>query len=429
MVNLRRQLLFSLVVLAAAAALTGVLYLNRPSSGTAPPAARSITVDAARVVMETISIPIRTQGTVSALRQTPIQAEVRGRIVEVSSEFNAGGFMARGDLLLRIDPRDYQTALLRAQAAVESAESNLAQEQGRAQVALREWEKLPPESRQRSPEGKALYLRQPQLEQARAQLLAARADLGTARDNLQRCEIRAPYDALIRAKHTELGQFVSAGTPVADLVSVEQAEVRLPVPQAKLAYLDLPGLEGYGLGYSIDLSAEVAGDRTHWPATLHRTEGVFDERSRVLYLVARVEDPYGRREPTATPLRIGTFVDATIPGKSIPGLVRLPRHILRAGNYLWVIDEELRLRNRRVEVLRAGGREMYVSGGLQSGELVSLTLLDQAFAGEAVQVVSTVPTDRPLSPDQDPPSPEPASPGDAIRVTAERAASPAAEAP
>ena len=388
----KKQFLVSIILVLGASLATWALYMNRPSSVIAEPVIKPITVDVAVAAKDVIRIPVRAQGTVTALQSTTLQSEIKGRVVEVSSAFNVGGFVEAGDILLRIDPRDYQTNLLRAQAAVESAESNLAQERGRAEVALREWQKLPKGS-QRSQEAKDLYLRKPQLEQAEAQLLAATADLNTARDNLERTIIRAPYAALIRGKHTDLGQFVGAGSQLAEVVSVDIAEVRLPIPQSKLDYLDLPGLQGYDQPVPIDLYTEVAGKESHWSATLHRTEGVFDERSRVLFTVARVEDPYGLTREGVRPLRIGTFVQATIQGKAVPDLVPLPRYVLRAGNKLWVIDANNRLQNREVSVLKTGGEIVYIESGLEDGDLVSLTTVDGSLSGAEVDVVSRVSTD------------------------------------
>ena len=282
----KKQLFLSIAMLLGASAISLLLYLNRPPTDIKEPTETTVSVDVAQVVKQDMRIEIQAQGTVTPQRETAILAEVKGRVIEVAPSFNVGGFVSRDDILLRIDPRDYQTNLLRAQAAVESAESNLAQEKGRAQVALREWQKLPKNS-QRSQEAKDLYLRKPQLELAQAQLLAAQADLNTARDNLERTIIRAPYDALIREKHSELGQFVTVGSTLANIFSVEFAEIRLPIPQSKLTYLDLPGLDGYAEGASIDIYTDVSGEVKHWRAELHRTEGVFDERSRVLYTVAR----------------------------------------------------------------------------------------------------------------------------------------------
>ncbi|MFK8050220.1 MAG: efflux RND transporter periplasmic adaptor subunit [Halioglobus sp.] len=382
-----------LVMLTAAAAVSYLMYLNRPTSETTEPVYVPVTIDVAEVVRQDLRIPIQAQGSVAPLRQTSLISEVSGNIVEVSPEFNVGGFVSAGEVILRIDPRNYQTRLLQAQAALESANSNLAQEKGRAQVALNEWEKLPKGS-QRSQAAKDLYLRKPQLGQAEAQSLAAQADLGTARDDLERTIIRAPYDALISEKHSELGQFVSMGTQLAEIFSVDYAEVRLAIPQSKLTYIELPGLASTeSMNTRVDLYTDVSGEVKHWPATLHRTEGTYDERSRVLHTVARVSDPYALSQDNAyPPLRIGTFVNANIQGKLQTDLVALPRYILRAGNAVWTVDENLQLRSRKVTILRTGGDTMYVTAGLQDGDLVSLTALDSNFAGAKVNIVSRTKT-------------------------------------
>lgn len=378
-------------MLSSAVLVSGLLYLNRAPTQITEPVYEPISVDVAEVVLEDVRIPVQAQGTVTPLRETALLSEVNGRVLEVSPAFNVGGFVQEDDVLLRIDPRDYETNLLRARAALESAESNLAQERGRAEVAEREWLKLPKGS-QRSQEAKDLYLRKPQLEQAEAQLLAAQADLNTAQDNLDRTIIRAPYDAIIRAKHAELGQFVTGGAHLADLFSVEAAEIRLPIPQGKLDYLVLPDVGGAGQGAAIDLYTDVGGEVRHWTAHLHRTEGVFDERSRVLYAVARIEDPYGLKTPGAEPLRIGTFVNANIKGRLISDIVPLPRYLLRAGNFVWVVDDSNHLRNRKVSTLRTTGDYIYVDGGLDAGDLVSLTALDNSFDSSEVRIQSRTPS-------------------------------------
>ena len=393
MASLKKQSLLSLGLLGTAVAVATLLYLNRPPAQIAEPEYRPVSVDVAVAVKETVTVEVQAQGTVNALRETSVMAEVSGRIIETADNFLVGGFVNEGDVLLRIDPRDYQTELLRAQAAVESAESNLVQEKGRAEVALREWKKLPSGS-QRSQEAKDLYLRKPQLELAEAQLLAAMADLNTARDRLERTIIKAPYNAVIRAKHSELGQFVGAGAKLLDVFSVDQAEIRLPIPQSKLGYLALPGVKGLSEHKPIDLYTDVAGEVKHWPATLHRTEGVFDDRSRSLYAVARIDDPYALKNPGREPLRLGTFVNASITGRDFDDIVVLPRYILRAGNNLWVVDENNILRNREVSVLRTGDDEIFVTAGLEDGERVSLTSVDASLSGSEVVIKQSTPSNQ-----------------------------------
>lgn len=372
--------------------MTFLLYLNRPSSEIIEPVYVPVTIDVIEVVKEDIQIPIQAQGTVTPLRETMLVSEVNGSIVMASPAFNVGGYISKGDVLLRIDPRNYQTRLLKAQASMESANSLLAQEKGRAKVAQKEWEKLPAGS-QRSQAAKDLYLRKPQMGQAEAQYLAATADMNTARDDLERTIIRAPYDALISQKSSELGQYVGIGTPLAEVFSVDYAEVRLAVPQSKLAYINLPGLtREKAIGTQVDLYTDVSGSVNHWSAYMDRTEGTYDERSRVLFTVARVKDPYALINTHKTPLRIGTFVNANIEGKLQRDLVDLPRYILRAGNHIWVVDENKQLRNRKISILRTGGDTMYVTAGLESGDLVSLTALDSTFAGATVNIVSRTST-------------------------------------
>jgi RND family efflux transporter MFP subunit len=389
--NKSKQLVISLAMLAGATAVSALLYFTRPPSQIAEPEQVAVTVDVAVVVRETLRIPVQAQGTVTPLQATDLRAEVNGRIIEVADGFNVGNFVARDEVLLRIDPRDYQSALLRAEAALKSAESILAQEKGRAEVASREWSKLP-KGAQRSEEAKNLYLRKPQLALAEAELLSALAGVDTARNNLDRTVIRAPYDALIEQKHSELGQFVTAGTALVDLFSVESAEVRLPIPQSKLDYLELPGLHGYQAGAQIDLYTDVGGQIKHWTAQLDRTEGVLDERSRVLYTVARIDDPYSIANPGSEPLRVGSFVNANIQGRELKNIVVLPRRALRAGSYVWVVDDAMHLRNRKVTTLRTGGDKAYISAGLDDGDLVSLTNLDNSFAGAVVEIVSRTPS-------------------------------------
>ncbi|RLQ21972.1 efflux RND transporter periplasmic adaptor subunit [Seongchinamella sediminis] len=393
MTPIKKQLLLSTTFLGLAAAVAVLLYLNRTPARIAEPVYQPLSVDVAVATPETVRVQVQAQGTVKALRETSVMSEVSGRIIETADNFLVGGFVAEGDVLLRIDPRDYQTELLRAQASVESAESNLVQERGRAEVALREWQKLPSGS-QRSKEARDLYLRKPQLELAEAQLLAATADLNTARDRLERTIIKAPYNAVIRAKHSDLGQFVSEGTRLAEIFAVDQAEVRLPIPQSRLEYLELPGIAGDAREQAIDLYTDVAGEVKHWQATLHRTEGVFDERSRVLYAVARIDDPYALTHPGREPLRLGTFVNANITGRAFDNIVVLPRHILRAGNNLWVVDENSILRNRQVSILRAGDNEIFVTAGLDAGERVSLTSVDASLNGAEVSINKSTPSDR-----------------------------------
>jgi RND family efflux transporter MFP subunit len=221
------------VLIAVALVVAYTMYLNRPVSLTHEPTVRVSQVEAARVEKQSLRIPVQAQGNVSAHTETQVVAEVTGRILEVSPVFHSGGYLRAGDVLARIDDRDYKAQLLRAKAEVARAKSALAQEKGMAGVALNEWQRLP-DRNTRSQQANDLYLRKPQLAQAEAQLLSAQAEMHKAEDDLERTVIRAPYASIIREKLSELGQFVKPGSAVATIFAVDYAEIRLAMPHRKL---------------------------------------------------------------------------------------------------------------------------------------------------------------------------------------------------
>jgi RND family efflux transporter MFP subunit len=261
----------------------------------------------------------------------------------------------------------------------------LAQEEAEAEVARREWEALG--------EGEAspLTLRVPQLEDARASLRAAEAALTQAERDLNRTEVRAPYTGRVREKLVDVGQFVSRGTPAALLYAVDYAEIRLPLPDQDLAFLDLP------LDYRNDapdepgprvvLHAEFAGQTHSWQGRIDRTEGAIDPMSRMVQVVARVKDPYGHgEEKDRPPLAVGMYVEAEIEGSTVEQVAVLPRAALRGEDLVYVVDPENRLRFRKVDVLRATREEVVIRSGLQEGEQVCLSPLEAVTDGMRVRL-------------------------------------------
>ena len=154
--------------------------------------------------------------------------------------------------------------------------------------------------------------------------------------------MKAPYTGRIRTKSVDVGQFVSRGAPVARVYAVDYAEVRLPIPDAELAYVDLPlafrGQAGDAKGPKVTLRAQFAGREHTWQGRIVRTEAEIDPQSRMVQAVARVADPYGQGgRPGRPPLAVGMFVEAEIEGRWTSSVV-LPRVALRGGDTVYVID-------------------------------------------------------------------------------------------
>ena len=316
-------------------------------------------------------------------------AEAQGQIVEVSPNFVSGGFFRKGDVLVRIDPRNYQSIVKRAKAEVARAATQLETERGLAGYAKADWERLRKFDPQRGP-GTDLALRKPQLREAIAVLQSAQAELEKAEGDLDRTVIRAPYDGLLREKVADVGQFVNVGSQLAVTFAVDTAEVRLPVTQQDLRYLDIQKIRS-NVDLPVTLRATLGGAEFEWQGNVNRSEGVFDARSRVLYLVAQIEDPYDLENTGRVPLLMGTFVAAEIQGREAGDLVLVPRHAMQRGSTLWVVDDEQRIYPREVEVVRRDDAFVYISEGVEPGERYCLTPIDQPLPGMQIRIANASP--------------------------------------
>ncbi len=342
---------------------------------TADPLVRVVSV---RTV--SVALSVTAQGTVLPRTETTLASQVAAAVVSTSPHFEAGGFFERGEALVQLDRREYELKVERASAQVAQAELRLVQQQAEAQVAAAEWSELG--------EGRPdpLVLREPQMAEARAMLKAAEAELGMARLALDRTVIRAPFNGRVHSTRAGVGQYLTSGQEVATIHAIDFAEVRLPVPDHQLAYLDLPLAFGDDIrhGPATLLSARFAGQRRTWPGTIVRAEGELDRRSRMMHLVVRVEDPYSRHQPDRPPLAMGLFVEAEITGHTVVGSL-LPRSALRDDGQVLVVDEDERLRLRDVHVVRIERDIAIVDQGLADGERVCVSPLEVAVDGMQVR--------------------------------------------
>lgn len=347
---------------------------------------KAVLVDVIEAEVVSLNFSIESQGTVRPRTETILVSEVSGKIVSVAPNFVAGGFFRKDEMLLQIDPSDYEAGLKRALAALASREARLADETARSEQALKDWRNM---GKQGEPSD--LGLRKPQLADARANVSAAEADVQKARRDLERTRITLPYDGLVREKIVDIGQYVTLGTRLGVTFSIDTAEVRLPLTGNDLKYLDLPSeteIKNAEKTFpAVTLSAEVGGETRFWQARIIRTEGVVDETSRVIYAVAQVIDPYGvLGQSQQQELKIGTFVNARIEGLPAEDVVVLPRYVLRADNTVLVANADNELEILPVTVLRAEPRKVYLSGGIEGGAKVIVTTLDAPVPGTRLAI-------------------------------------------
>lgn len=343
------------------------------------------TVEVFPVTPSSYRVDIVTRGTVSPRTQSTLVPGVPGRITEVAAEFRGGGFFEENQLLIRLDPRDYENAVTVARSELAQAQLRLSEERAQAAQARRDWDKLG-EGEEPTP----LALRRPQVASARAAVDAAKARLRQTQIDLERTLIRAPYAGRVLDKSADVGQYVTVGTPLATIYAVDYVEIRLPITDEQLAFLELPeqyrGVEASGSeGLPVTLTARVGRLEHRWQGRIVRSEGAIDTRSRQLFVIAQVDDPYARRDDQP-PLKVGQFVEARIDGTELQDVFVLPRAALRGEREVYVVTSESRLERRRLDVVWSDADNVVVAEGLAAGDRISLTALPFAADGVLVRV-------------------------------------------
>lgn len=364
----KKQIILPVVVIAlGVAGFMGMAALKKPPEEKAELDTTPL-VSVQTVEIKPMDFSVKSYGVVAAKYETELVSQVNGEIVFLSEKFVRGGFVKKGDVLAKIDPSDYDAALIDAQASMASARATLVQEKAFGKVAEAEWKRI------KDGVPTELSLRKPQLAQEIAKLNSSEAGLKRARRNVERTIIKAPYDALIEARNIGLGSYVSMGTQIGKILSTDDAEIRLPIADKELQFLDNKGKNA-----EVVLKGEFAGKPQEWKARIVRSEGVIDSRSRMTYLVAEVSDPYGLKS-NSNELRYGTYVTASIDGLHAGQVTEVARHLV-INKQVAVLDAENKLRYKDVNIVRQIGSKVIITDGLEAGMNLITSALDYPIEG------------------------------------------------
>jgi RND family efflux transporter MFP subunit len=360
------------------------LTASRPELERRRPSAPTPLVRTIKVAVRPHWITVHGEGTVQPVQEIQLVPEVDGKVIYVSPSLVDGGKFNKGDPLLHIDPVDYQLAVTLAEAKVKDAESSLKVAQEEAAAAEEEWRMLYQDKLETRAEPPPLVAKEPQLAAAQARLEAEKADLQKALLDLERTRLIAPFDGRVSQENVDLGQYVARGQSLATLYSTEAVEIVVPLEDEKLRWFHVPGFtDGEGPGSPAKIRARIGGRDLSWDGRVLRAEGRLDERTRMVNIILRVEEPYATRPPLA----MGLFVAVEIEGRRLPKAAVLPRPALHEGGIVWVADEENRLRFREVEVARIHRDEVVVGRGLQDGTRIVVTPLKAVTDGMAIRTL------------------------------------------
>ena len=360
---------------------TGFVILNNPpeQNGRGPGNTPQTVVETIKVMPRDYQVMINSYGTAQPRTQSMVVSQVSGQITTIDPKFRPGGFFKQGDKLVEIDSRDYDANVNIAEASLMDALQAEAQEIARSEQALNDWQRLGNSDEKPS----TLVLREPQLQAARARVLSARSTLIRAQLDLERTEIVAPFAGRVLQQMVDLGQVVSNGAQLAEIYATDLVEVRLPLRNADLAFVDLP--EEAGTFHPVvEISSELGGSRK-WQGEIVRTESAIDEISRQLHVVAQIKDPFGVETSSGRPLKIGEYVTAEIAGKVLRNAVVIPSETIYQNTYVYIVEDDLLFR-KEIDIAWQNGFDTIVNSGVLAGDELVTTPLGQITSGTSVRV-------------------------------------------
>lgn len=338
-----------------------------------------------RLVLQRTDYPVilESQGIVRAHHETTLTPQVAGTVAAIHPAFEDGAFFAAGDVLLELNPADFETQLISAESRLARAEAALAQEEARANQARLNWDDMG-----YTDAPSPLVLRVPQLKEARANVSAAEAEMEQAQRNLERTKIRAPFDGRVKSRLIGPGQAVGAATALGQIFSSKRAEVRLPLTPNQLGFIDLPTRADDAPVRVILTDALSSRPTGHtWDARIIRTEGTLDENSRELFAIAEIEDPFGLKSDKPE-LRVGQPVRAAVDGVILEDVFVLPRSALRGIDRIFLIDRDpTRIRRATIDPVWSTADTVVVGEGLKDGDWLATSRMPLVPNGAPVEVI------------------------------------------
>ena len=314
------------------------------------------------------SIKVHATGTVIPAQEIVLQAQVSGQIINLNPALMPGGILEKGETVLTLDPRDYEDAIVQAEAQVDKGRLNLALETSRATIAKEEWQLLQPSS---DPGDTALdlVLRKPQLAFSISELKAAEHALSQAKRQLERTRLVAPFDTIVQSESADIGQLITPQTLIAHLVGTEQFWVQVSVPVETLQWINLPDSSAKS-GVRVEISQrESNASYGPYSGRLIRLLGDLESKSRLARLLIAIDQPLQQKP---IPLLLGTYVHVSIQGKTLNKVIKIPRIALRHGQSVWIYQDDGTLSIRPCRIVWKSRTHVFIpeGEGLTSGDRV-----------------------------------------------------------
>ena len=385
-----KRILLPILILGCCVMLAGVLINNPPQVEETSPEIIPVSVRVAPAQIQSVNLTVQSQGKVQAAQRASVAAPVAGPVAWVSPALELGAFVKQGEVLLRLDTSDFEAALGRSRAALQQAKAE-------ADHAANELQRIEELADKRLVSDSQLQDSKRMASVSSARLSDAQVSFDQTQLDLQRSEIKAPFDAIIEQKDVELGQYVNRAQSIAVLYGADVVEVRVPLASRQLGFLDIPlGLRGElppSQAPDVTLTGQYGGQKHQWQGKLLRTEATIDANSNTVQTIIRVQQPSAESNHSSKlnnsqiPLPIGLYVEAQIEGKRVDDIIVLPRKVIRNNNQVLVVDQENRMSFREVEILRLEEDVVLVSAGISAGEYICISPIQAVTNGMLVDPI------------------------------------------
>ena len=371
------SIVLPIAVIIVALGASKVIKANKPEPVSRTPPPNTLLVEVVRLQRTDYPVIIRSQGTVQPTITNKLVPEVAGTVSSLGDSFVIGGRFNEGDTLVEIDRRDYDIALTQAKANLAQSDAQLEEQSALAESARAEWKAL---GRRGKPS--SLTLREPQLAAARANRDAAQAQVQRAELDLQRTRLLAPYDGIVSARSVDPGQFVSRGSPIGQIHGIDSVDVRLPLSNRQLTYLNT------NAGAQVELTATIGNAARQWLGELTRVEGV-DAATQQLNIIVSVSEPYDVNAASFEnfPLRVGQYVSARIAGQVLKDVFVIPRAALREEREVLIMSDENTITRRAVTVAWSDDDYAAITAGLSDNDALVITPLSTVTDGTPVKIM------------------------------------------
>ncbi|MES2663560.1 MAG: efflux RND transporter periplasmic adaptor subunit [Pseudomonadota bacterium] len=336
-------------------------------------------VSTTTVNKQNVAIPIYSQGLVQPAREVLLVTEVPGKVQWVSPDFVSGRHVKEGEILLRLDEDRWNLERSKAESQLWTVQQMLA----RVKAELESAGTVPGLT---TPSN----FRNSQLKEAQLRVSAAKADLELLEAQVEKTKIRAPFDGILRSAMLDVGQVVAIGTQVGQIFQMTEIEVRVPLSDEQLQWVDLSQSLDPNNAPTAVFKMSYSGRPFLWNGRIIGLEGSLDPKNRLQYAIGVIDDANQQdaQQPLRPELVAGHFLDVKIDGRQLTNVVVLPRHLLRFGNFVWVVDSNSRLQRRDLEVSYRGKSSAYITQGLNVGDAVVDTPLEIAIEGMEVAVIN-----------------------------------------